>query len=387
LENALKNEKVLPFEENELTYFIDLFAVKVKSDPKLKNFKIEIGYKEEIFKIVFLLHSMNKKLDVIVDQTKDKSNFLPGKELTVFHRISKNEIIGRENDLQELRKSLIRNNETALINGMGGIGKTTLAVVYVNEFYNEYEHIVWLTIETTIEEAVLSNAELIQNLNLAQIPSEQLFSSCFGKLRNFKNDKPNLLVLENAFDTIAGKYHYLPKAPNWHLLVTSREQISHFKIIELDFLSEEEAILLFEKYNSKFQETEIKQIVNSVELHTLTIEILARSSKENRWSFNKTIKAVTVDEKAFVSTDHSKDLKIERVKTYLGNIFKINNLNKNQIWILTQFLVFPNLWMKYEFLIQVLQIEKLTWNDEFASTLESLYKKGFLLKDETFMAS
>ena len=68
-------------------------------------------------------------------------------ELTSFARNSKNDIIGREKDLENLRKTLLTNKKTALINGMGGIGKTTLASVYLNEFYNEYDHIAWLTIE------------------------------------------------------------------------------------------------------------------------------------------------------------------------------------------------------------------------------------------------
>lgn len=367
------NPKIIPPGKKQLERFLEIFEQNIEADEELKKLEIDENYKAEIF-------SISDRIDQILEKLTGVKPF--PKELTVLHRINKRDIIGRKNDLERLRTSLLENKETALINGMGGIGKTTLAGVYVDEFYKHYDHICWLTLETTVDEAVIANRELITNLGLAGVPAEQFFTACFSKLRNLECKNHNLLVLDNAFETLAQKYDYLPKAPNWHVLVTSREQVPCFKLLELDFLSEAEAIALFKKHNQKFTDDKIKQIVSAVELHTLTIEILACSSKENRWSFRQTMAVVKKDVKALVAVHHSGNKKIERVKTYLANIFTLNKLNEKQIWIITHFLVFPNAWMEYDFIVQLLQPEKLEWADEFAHTLETVYQKGFLLKDE-----
>jgi Tfp pilus assembly pilus retraction ATPase PilT len=58
-------------------------------------------------------------------------------------------VIGRTNFLEELHKSILQNNTLMLVNGIGGIGKTTIATAYVNDpkFNANFDFIAWFTVE------------------------------------------------------------------------------------------------------------------------------------------------------------------------------------------------------------------------------------------------
>ncbi|KAA3597504.1 MAG: hypothetical protein D8M57_01970 [Candidatus Scalindua sp. AMX11] len=84
------------------------------------------------------------------------------------------------------------------------------------------------------------------------------------------DEQPNLLIIDNAENSLSTLYDYLPEQPLWHILVTSRQQITKFDGKELGFLSEDEAINLFLSHYTlgKLREEEIKELVRTVDLHT-----------------------------------------------------------------------------------------------------------------------
>ncbi|MCH7764715.1 MAG: tetratricopeptide repeat protein [Candidatus Marinimicrobia bacterium] len=244
--------------------------------------------------------------------------------------------------------------------------------------FKEYKHIVWLNVEDNFKDAVLANFILLRNLRLENVKREQQFFVCLNELSNLNG--PNLLVIDNANRNLSEYYDQLPKAPNWHILITSRTRIKPFHIIDIDFLSVNDAITLFKKHCADYNDEQIKRVVEQLELHTLTIEVLAKAAKCNRWNINTTFKALGIDAMVNVSVQHSRNEKIENVKSYLTDIFNASELGEQEKWILMQFTALPHLYIDYDFLYKLLQIEKLDWGDSFSAILERLYETGFLEK-------
>ena len=61
------------------------------------------------------------------------------KELTAkIPRTPQDKIVGRDGELDELHRRLFDNKQVVLVNGLGGIGKTTLAQVYISRYWDEY---------------------------------------------------------------------------------------------------------------------------------------------------------------------------------------------------------------------------------------------------------
>jgi len=369
-----KNPNILTPKDAHITNFIELFSRNISQDDHLKRLEEDENFRSQIFVNTAKLDEISSKIDRL-----DEPRVYP-KELTALVTVPKNDIIGRETELADLRRLLLEKRETAVINGMGGIGKTTLAAVYVSEFYDDYDHIVWLTLDGSFEEAVASNVALVENLSLKNVPVAEQLDFCLNELRILESPRPKLLVLDNAQENLASHYDELPKGPGWHLLVTSRERIHRFFHMDLDFLNEDEAIALFKQFNTRFSDEQVRTVINTVERHTLTVEILGKSSERHRWDFDTVKKALQTDAKADVAVTHSIK-RVDRIKSYLSTIFDLTHLSEQQIHITKQFTALPNQWISYENLCSFLQVEKLDWKDEFGGALNGLHEKGFLQKD------
>ena len=115
--------------------------------------------------------------------------------------------IGREDDLEKLNQQLSAHNTLLLVNGEGGMGKTTLAAHYCREHSHEYNHLAWILAEPNISDVLITN--LKSSLNLEFDPkssAKEQLNQLFLALANLP--PPCLLVIDNAnsFDDLSANY-------------------------------------------------------------------------------------------------------------------------------------------------------------------------------------
>ena len=138
--------------------------------------------------------------------------------------------LGRTEKLTEI-KSKFQNGKPVLINGEGGIGKTTLAAKYWTTYENDYKHLAWLFCKEGIINNIIAKLALPLNIDIAAIkkPDEQI-AAIKTKLVNLPKDC--LLVLDNANDE-AEINNFITEFQGlgWHVLMTSRFQ----KVIANEF--------------------------------------------------------------------------------------------------------------------------------------------------------
>ncbi|RMG62483.1 MAG: CHAT domain-containing protein, partial [Bacteroidetes bacterium] len=97
--------------------------------------------------------------------------------LTPLPLINPQEVIGRDDDLQKLEQRLTEANQVLLVNGLGGIGKTTLAKAYLSQHFHSFDHLAWINIQPGEDSqhhsalsAFANNLDLFENLNLTFNP-------------------------------------------------------------------------------------------------------------------------------------------------------------------------------------------------------------------------
>jgi hypothetical protein len=159
--------------------------------------------------------------------------------------------IGRQEILKTIEKQLTESKSTVvsqIVTGLGGVGKTQLALAYAHQA-TKYDVILWMRAEETL---------FIQFSNLAQdkdkgfgwdikeFSEEQLIRKVYEHLL----DKKVLLVFDNAEDSKQLKNFYPVGYKNIHVLITSRNNQYWDKVepLKLDVFTEEEAYEYIQKY-------------------------------------------------------------------------------------------------------------------------------------------
>jgi tetratricopeptide (TPR) repeat protein len=193
--------------------------------------------------------------------------------------------LGRDDDLEALYHRLFNQNSSdhilLLVNGQGGIGKTSLAVKYYHQYQHKYHRLAWLLAEPSILEAILQLARPLKVDFPNEMPNEERLNELLREMANL--DKPCLLILDNAnaIEDLEKHYKDLRRCANFHLLLTTR--ITHFaqaQTYPVNGLSDDFALDLFKRHYPNHQAQEdalVLKIYTAVGRNTLVMEILAKN--------------------------------------------------------------------------------------------------------------
>jgi tetratricopeptide (TPR) repeat protein len=155
---------------------------------------------------------------------------------------------GRKELLTQLATTLQASQPTALsqpqaISGLGGIGKTQLALEYTYRYRQDYQAVLWAQADTR-ENLTSSYLAIAALLNLPE-KSEQESARVIAAMKNWLQRNTNwLLILDNA-DDLALARDFLPPSPGGQVLLTTRAQATgrFARRLEVDILSTELAAL------------------------------------------------------------------------------------------------------------------------------------------------
>lgn len=304
------------------------------------------------------------------------------------------QVIGRERDIQVLKEALESAQKVVLMNGLGGIGKTTTAMAFVQTYKdkNKYAHIAWLEHLTDFSTDTASNKLLTTNLGIQPtndtVADTQLILNTLSNLSG-----PSLLVIDNAYQSLQVFKDFLPQAPNWQVLITSRQELAFRKIIKLGFLNEKAALELFYSHydeNRDRDDEAVKRIFSAIDYHTLTIELLAKTAEKLRIAPLTKLadllaeRGIKIGRKLNISTAHSGEEQVKQLFPYLKAIFQLDDaMTEREKWLLKQFIGLPPSFISFELLCDLLQInqDQEEEYDEFISALEQLKLKGWLNRD------
>jgi tetratricopeptide (TPR) repeat protein/transcriptional regulator with XRE-family HTH domain len=155
---------------------------------------------------------------------------------------------GREQVLAHLQETLSGKKTVALtqasaISGLGGIGKTQVAVEYAYRYGSKYQAVLWANADT-YKSLVSDFVTLAALLNLAEKDGVDQRRAVDAVIRWLQGHSQWLLILDNA-DDLEMVYDFLPARGAGHTLLTSRSQATgpNIKGIELERMEREEGTL------------------------------------------------------------------------------------------------------------------------------------------------
>ncbi|WP_170110589.1 NB-ARC domain-containing protein, partial [Flavilitoribacter nigricans] len=268
--------------------------------------------------------------------------------------------LGRDNDLEAIRQKLSAgDNLLLLVNGEGGIGKTTAAAAYYRRYQDLYQHVAWVFGGLDLQEALLTLAPPLQ-INFSEaMPNEQRLHILLEAMSNL--DEPCLLVIDNANEIEELKKNYLAlrSCPNFHVLVTTRitefEQAASHRI---SHLKKKTAVTLFKKHYPEHDPAEnqlLEAILAAVGYNTLVIELLARNLRNfNRLRTRYHLSDLLQDlqEKKLLALSHSRAVKTgyqadtlalreEKPEDIIAAMYDLSDLTSLETKLLSFFAVLP----------------------------------------------
>lgn len=156
------------------------------------------------------------------------------------------QFVGRERELRALRLQLTQGRRTtvgqaASLQGLGGLGKTQLAVEYAHRYRSEYANgVFWLNADQDIDAQLIDLAEKARWL----APESEHKMKLDIARRRLKTYSDCLIIFDNL-ESVEAIADYLPESGvASHILVTSRIDHPHFIPILLDPLTEEQSLKL-----------------------------------------------------------------------------------------------------------------------------------------------
>lgn len=192
--------------------------------------------------------------------------------------------------LSDTSKVSDSSNFLMLVNGQGGIGKTSFAAKYWEHYQDDYSHLAFLFVESGITNALLSLRQEL-GLKFEKETTEQQLQILIETVANLQ--KPCLLILDNANSEadLNANIVALRRCSNFHILMTSRlADYTQAQKYAIGALSKENALAVFKEHYKASEESETPlfyQIFEAIGGNTLLVELFAKNLNNFNNKFRK----------------------------------------------------------------------------------------------------
>lgn len=256
------------------------------------------------------------------------------------------------------------------IYGIGGIGKTSLAIEYINRFSYMYNHVAYVKYQDNIKNSLIKTFKV--KITYHTKDDEEKLIEIQKFLLSLNHDN-NLIILDNiqTDDELKFLKEFIP---NFKILITTRINFNKIKSLylgTLDYVNSKKLFLEFYKTNEN-----IDNILDHLDYHTLFIELTAKTL-----NYSNVLKISDLENK-FKSGefqtihDNYEDMSFH---SYLNELFELNNLTKEEIFILNKISIFSPLEISFEEFVVLFKVSKEELSD-FDLKISHLVKAGWLIK-------
>lgn len=145
------------------------------------------------------------------------------------------QFIGREQEIRTLHELLQQNAQvaiTAAVTGMGGVGKTELAIQYARNHLSTYQGgVCWFPArDFPLNLVEFARPRFFPNINFDRFSLQEQVAYCW---QNWAKGEA-LLVLDDVTNYQQQVQLYLPESPRFKVLITTRKRLRDKKIALLD---------------------------------------------------------------------------------------------------------------------------------------------------------
>ncbi len=297
--------------------------------------------------------------------------------------------IGRETELEYLRRRTEEGRKSVLISGMGGIGKTQICRKLFDEYSKidknrPFSHIGYIEYDGDMNNSLHTCLKFKK-----QERQEDNLEAAWRELEYLASDGKLLLFVDNVNKPISADsgLQRLKEIPGALVLTSRRTAFSkEFEPYRIGFLDMEQCkeiyrFIRYEGSKEKVPEEEIADLEYIIGTqaagHTLTIEFLAHLARTKLWT-TKDLRDKLTDKGFQLEYKDDEDKLVNIQKSYEA-LYDLSELSDAEQNILEAFSVFPYIPLKAKICNEWLLADAGVSEDDDA--LVGLYRKGWLQFD------
>ena len=284
--------------------------------------------------------------------------------------------IDTNNKLENLKIALDKNN-SLVINGIAGTGKTSLATAFLDNYKNNYDYVGYVEVLGDIKSELYSRLSVFMDLE-SFATNDQNFDEAIKKLNSL--DGKILLVIDDvqqqkrqkdAIETLSSL-----SSNNIQILFTSRSSLNSITSYTLEKLSTDDALALFGTYCQSSNKRDVEYIIEHVSYHAYFVEHIAKIIKNDDDMQGIIEKMKSDDFSKIVYIDEDKDGQEEQFSHNLHTLFNLQSkeITDAYLLILKQLSALPSIEFNYSKLNTFMEVKE--------AQLIFLVKKGWLIESK-----
>lgn len=248
--------------------------------------------------------------------------------------------VGRGAELERMREILAR-HQLVFLSGIGGIGKTELAKQYADKYRDQYDTIVFSVFEKDIQSLVCEEIGINKISREEKETEEAFFERKLEVLKEIVTAE-DLIIIDNFDVESDDKLELLFDCP-CKFIVTTRMDFRdyNYEQIMVDRLENLNDILdLFYTYNdipySEEEREGVKKLVDYVDVHTMTVELIAKYLRDSEESpvdlYERFLEKEGITNTAEIRVGQRKDHRLlrESVNSHLRILFDVSGFDETE---------------------------------------------------------
>ncbi|MBE6783601.1 MAG: tetratricopeptide repeat protein [Ruminococcaceae bacterium] len=261
--------------------------------------------------------------------------------------------VGRKNEIEEIHTRL-DNNRILFVSGVGGIGKSELVKQYAKKYKNEYDAVIFAPYVSDMN-ILIADDTAVPVYNFFKYPAEQPEEYVQRKWRKLKElcDEDTLIIVDNLDRDDDPDINKLLEL-GCKLLITTRVDFSDYSYEQLNIKTladREEVNAIFNEYYKKPLDEKaksfVREIIDIVDGHTMTVELLAKQMTAGRITPEKMLSKLkeggigdSGKEKVLTSKDGVRSAL--RAYEHIRALFDVSDLNENELYVLANLSLIPH---------------------------------------------
>lgn len=286
----------------------------------------------------------------------------PGIDLPLQTALVDNDFVGREKELQEIGMRF-QKQQFVTLSGLGGIGKTELALRFAREHWAGEAY--YVRYMNDWRQTVLAHvAPRIQGLDKDEESPDRIYQAAMQTLR--KCSERDLLIVDNA-DQSRGPEELNRALSSLRMKVLITTRVPDRKAIPVREMKNAELYRIFARHGAKLSKREMDRLIDTVRGHTMTVDLIARTLANN-WcmvSVDTICGAMKGDrngagtEPSFptIHTDYPCSPEQRKIYGYLQSLFRLQDLPPEEKRVLTYATLFPVNGIFKDLLVKAIQYE------------------------------